>query len=156
MAHARPGRLWLGRPLALRRHEKNDLELAEWCLAHGANPNAEPERDQQFSRYSLYEHAVRSGHEEMAELLARHGAERVAVELDDEDRFVAAALRLDGKKPGASSSATRILQSTKAIFAGAKRDRADVVEFLLDLGTPSKWRTTRSSAPCTWPPPAMP
>ena len=28
--------------------EKNDIELAEWCLAHGANPNAAPERIQGF------------------------------------------------------------------------------------------------------------
>jgi hypothetical protein len=58
--------------------EKNDLELAEWCLAHGANPNAAPESDQRFPRRSLYEHAVSRGHTAIAELLVRYGAERLA------------------------------------------------------------------------------
>jgi ankyrin repeat protein len=116
--------------------EKNDIELAEWCLAHGANPNAAPERDQRFPQRSLYEHAVRLGHAEIAGLLAHYGAEVRDVPLGDEDRFVAACLRLDrdqvrqmlGKHP-------EFLRSTKAIFAAAKQDRADVVAFLLDLGT---------------------
>ena len=56
--------------------EKNDLELADWCLAHGANPNTPPERDQRFPQRSLYEHAMRLGHTEIAELLARYGAVR--------------------------------------------------------------------------------
>src|SRR5207248_664705 len=75
--------------------EKNDIELAEWCLAHGANPNAAPERDQRFPQRSLYEHALRSGRVEIAELLARHGAERVEVALDDDERYLNACLRLD-------------------------------------------------------------
>src|SRR5258708_1565552 len=75
--------------------EKNDIELAEWCLAHGANPNAAPERDQRFPQCSLYEHAVRLGNGEIAELLARCGAEKQDVALDDEYKFVAACLRLD-------------------------------------------------------------
>jgi ankyrin repeat protein len=128
--------------------KNNDLELAEWCLAHGANPNAAPERDQRFPQQSLYENAVRLGRTEMAELLARHGAERKEVVLDDEEQFVAACLRLD------RSEVSRLLvvhpeylQSPKAIFAAAREDRADVAAFLLDLGTPIEVEDAKKQRP---------
>src|SRR5262245_29483020 len=117
--------------------EKNDVELAEWCLTHGANPNAAPERDQRFPQRSLYEHAVCLGNREIAELLARYGAVKQDVALDDEDQFVAACLHLDRDEVRRMlAQRPEYLQSTKAIFAAAKQDRADVVAFLLDLGTP--------------------
>jgi ankyrin repeat protein len=117
--------------------DNNDPELAEWCLAHGANPNAAPARDPRFAQLSLYEYAVRRRRPEIADLLARYGAEQREVALDDEERFVAACMRMDRKE------AQRILQthleylnSPKAMFAAAEEDRADVVALLLDLGTP--------------------
>jgi ankyrin repeat protein len=117
--------------------ENNDIELAEWCLAHGANPNAAPESDERFPRGSLYEHAIRQGHTAVAELLVRHGAERLDVVLDDEERFVAACLRLDRDEVRRILARhPEYLQSPKAIFAAAERDRADVVAYLLELGTP--------------------
>ncbi len=116
--------------------EKNDVELAEWCLAHGANPNAAPERDPRLPQTSLYEHAVRLGHAEIAELLVRYGAEKQDVALGDEDKFVAACLRLDRAEVRHTlAQHPEYLQSTKAIFMAAKQDRDDVVAFLLDLGT---------------------
>ncbi len=116
--------------------EKNDVELAEWCLAHGANPNAAPESDPRFPQRSLYEHAVRLGHTEIADLLARYGAEKQDVVLGKEDEFVAACLRLDRDQVRQTlAQHPEYLQSTKAIFAAAKQDRADVVSFVLDLGT---------------------
>jgi ankyrin repeat protein len=128
--------------------ENNDLELADWCLAHGANPNSAPERDQRFPQRSLYEHAVRLGHPEMAELLVRHGAQRHEVVLDDEDRFVAACLGLNREQVQQFlSQHPEYLQSTKAIFAAAERDRADVVAFLLDLGTPIEVEDSNKQRP---------
>ncbi len=117
--------------------EKNDLELAEWCLVHGANPNAAPERDQRFQQRSLYEEAVRLGHTEIAKLLVRYGAEQHPIVLSDEDQFVAACLRLDqGQVERILDRHPEYLQSPNAIFAAARQDRADVVALLLDLGTP--------------------
>ena len=117
--------------------EKNDPELAEWCLEHGANPNAAAERDPRFPQRSLYEEAVRLGRTEIAELLLRHGAERRAVALDDEEQFLAACLALDRNTVNRLLAAhPEYLQSPKAMFAAAREDRADVVAFLLDLGTP--------------------
>ena len=117
--------------------EKNDIELAGWCLEHGANPNAAPERDQRFPQHSLYESAVRRGHKAIAELLAQYGAERQEIVLDDEDQYVAACLRLDRDEVQAILGRhPEFLQSPKAIFAAARADRADAAALLLDLGTP--------------------
>jgi ankyrin repeat protein len=128
--------------------EKNDIELAEWCLAHGANPNAAPEQDQRFPQRSLYEHAVRLGRTEIAGLLVRHGAERQEVVLDDEDQFVAACLRLDRDEvQGILARHPEYPQSPKAIFAAARQDRADVVAFLLDLGTPIEVEDAKKQRP---------
>jgi ankyrin repeat protein len=128
--------------------EKEDIELAEWCLAHGANPNAAPERDPRFPQRSLYEHAVRLGREGIAELLARHGAERKAIELEDEDRFVAACLRLDREEVRRVLAWNpEYLHSPTAIFSAARQDRADVVEFLMDLGTPIEVEDAKRQRP---------
>ncbi|MGH9658066.1 MAG: ankyrin repeat domain-containing protein, partial [Bryobacteraceae bacterium] len=128
--------------------EKNDIELAEWCLAHGANPNAAPELDPRFPRRSLYEHAVRLGRAEIAELLVRHGAERQQVVLDDEDQFVAGCLRLDSDEVHRLLARhPEYLQSPKAIFAAAEQDRADVAAWLLDLGTPIEVEDAQKQRP---------
>jgi ankyrin repeat protein len=116
--------------------KNNDLELAEWILSHGASPNASPARDERFSRRTLYEEAVRGGHTELAELLVRYGATPSTVVLDDEEAFAAACFRSD--RAAAQSLVAEhpeYLRSTKTIFAATKRDRVDVVEFLLELGT---------------------
>ena len=114
--------------------EHDDLELTEWCLQHGANPNAAPERDRTLLQSSLYEQALRLGQVEMAELLARFGAKLFEAP-HGEDAFVAACLRGD---PAAAEAMVKIhpewLTSHVALHAAAQRDRADVVELVLDLG----------------------
>jgi len=78
----------------------------------------------------------------LREWLVAHGANptstaRVPRRIGDRDPFIAACLRLDREE------ATRLLaeyrgylRSPAAIFAAARRDRADVVSWLLDLGVP--------------------
>ncbi|HET8549711.1 MAG TPA: ankyrin repeat domain-containing protein, partial [Bryobacteraceae bacterium] len=128
--------------------ENSDIELAEWCLAHGANPNAAPERDPRFAQRSLYEQAVRLGRREIAELLVRYGAEPKEVLLDDEDQFVSACLRLDRNEvQRILARHPEYLRSPKAIFAAARQDRADVLAFLLDLGTPIEVEDEKSQRP---------
>ena len=119
--------------IALRN---NDLELAEWILTHGGSPNATGPTDKRFvDRPPLLETAQRHGLTRMAALLLRHGATPTTFEPRGVDAFVAAAMRRD-------SEATQSLlaqhpeyrSSHEAMFVAAKRDRVEVVRFLLDLG----------------------
>jgi len=117
--------------------DKNDLQLAQWLLEHGANPNAAPARDARLPKCSLYEEAFTQGFDEMAELLVRHGATPGTPALTGEEAFVAACFRLD--RQGVQTQLEQhpeYLQSHKAMFAAARRNRVDVVELLLDLGVP--------------------
>ncbi len=115
--------------------KKNDLELAEWVLSHGANPNAAPARDKRFPQLTLYQEAVRMGLMEMADLLARYGATRSEVALAGEEAFVAACFRLDRDSALALlAEHPEYIRRPTAMFAAASHDRADVASLLLDLG----------------------
>jgi ankyrin repeat protein len=114
---------------------KGDAALVAWCLQHGANANAAPPRDGRFSRVSLYEMALRQGHPDIAELLARHGAVRSEVLYSPMEAFVSACLRGDHSEVRRLVAAhPEFLRAAEPLLAAARRDRADVVAFLLDLG----------------------
>lgn len=116
--------------------ENNDLDLAEWILSHGGSPNAPPASDARFSKRSLHAEAMLNGHTEMADLLVRYGATPGAVALEGIDEFALACFRLDrGVAQSMAREHPEYLRSTKPIFAATKRDRTDVVELFLDLGT---------------------
>jgi len=112
-----------------------NMTLAQWLLAHGANPNAAPARDKRFPTHTLYEFALLEHLPEMAELLARYGASRSAPDLNEHERFVHACFRLDRDAAQQLLSAhPDYLQSHVAMFEAASRDRPDVLALLLDLG----------------------
>jgi uncharacterized protein len=116
---------------------KNHVTLAEWLLAHGANPNAAPPSAPSLAKGSLYEQAVRLECPEIAALLVRYGAASHPIAQDDEDAFIAAARRLDRPvAQGLIEKHPEWLRSTKAIFAAVARDRVDEVALLLELGVP--------------------
>src|SRR5262245_54568602 len=77
--------------IALR---KNDLELAEWLLERGANPNAAAARDPRFSKNTLLDDARKYGLVEFAALLERHYATSSGP-LQGEDGFISACFALD-------------------------------------------------------------
>jgi hypothetical protein len=117
--------------------DRNRIDLAEWALAHGANPNAPPPPHPQQRQESLYDYAILRHRSEIAELLGRYGARRATPTLTGEDAYVAACLRLD------RAEAERQLErhpeyrhSPNAMFAAAADDRSDAIELLLRLGTP--------------------
>lgn len=113
----------------------NDLGLAEWCLSHGATPSAAPPRDQRMPQQSLYELALRFGHTEIAELLARYGAKSTTAALQGEDAFLAACFGLDRAGAQAQIEARpEYLRSPLAMHTAAELDRSDVVGLLLDMG----------------------
>jgi uncharacterized protein len=115
---------------------RNDLELAEWLLARGANANASlPPQSRQPQR-TLYDEALMRGYVELAELLARHGAtlgQRFPP--GGAQAFTAACLRLD--RPAVQAMLAEhpdYLLSPTALHTAAAQERVDVVTFLLDLG----------------------
>jgi hypothetical protein len=124
--------------------DRNNLRLARWMLEHGANPNAPPppkrnaytvDASGRLSSRTLYEDALRKGSREMADLLASFGATPSAVALDGEEAFAAACLRLDRAEARTLLAGhPEYLSSPKAMAIAVMRDRADVVELLLDLG----------------------
>ena len=119
--------------------KKNDLGLARWLISHGASPG--PDATYDHPRFkptmTLYQQAVREGFDAMAELLARHGASTSGPPLTDEEQFVSACLRLDREAVRAQlEKHPEYLQSPTALFEAAKKDRADVIALLLDLGVP--------------------
>jgi ankyrin repeat protein len=122
------------------------MALAEWLLEHGAGPNATGHPGKPGP--SLYEGAMRLGHVELAELLVRHGARRTPVKTDPVREFAVAAFALEREAvTGLVASHTELLHSTKVIFAAAEKDRADVVELLLDLGVPIELENERKQRP---------
>jgi ankyrin repeat protein len=114
----------------------NNIELVEWLLKHGASPDAPPSTHPRVSKAPLHEEALRLHHTEIADLLLRYGARpsppivRTGIE-----EFTEICFALDREKAGKLVvEHPGYLLSTAPIFAAAKRDRADVVELLLDLG----------------------
>ena len=77
------------------------------------------------------------GAQEIAELLASHGATRSAPLLDDEAQYVDACLTLDRERVEALlRTHPGYRTSPRAMFEAARRDRPDALALLLDLGVP--------------------
>ncbi|MGH7507586.1 MAG: ankyrin repeat domain-containing protein, partial [Longimicrobiales bacterium] len=127
---------------------KNDVALAVWLLAHGANPESPAPSDPRFPKRSLYEAARRVGHDAVADALARYGATKIDVQLQGEDAFVRASVARDFE--GARRLAAEhpeYLRSPGSIISAAERDRPDVVAFLLDMGVPIEIENERKQRP---------
>lgn len=116
--------------------KNDDLDLATWCLEHGADPNAAPARDPRFPRGTLHDEAMRRGQLDFARLLERHGAKASDPQSFSElDRFTAACFRLDRDEAATlAKTHPEVLHAATGMMIAAQRDRADVVELLLDLG----------------------
>jgi len=115
---------------------KNDLDVAEWLLAHGASPNADPPPHPNSSQRTLHEEAMRRGFTMMAELLERFGASpSPPVALSGQEAFTAACLRLDREEISALlAKHPEYLRSPVAMFEAVSQDRVEVVRLLIDLG----------------------
>jgi len=114
----------------------NNLPLAKWLLQHGASPNAPPSTHPRVSKAPLNEEALRLGHTEMADLLIRYGAKpSPPLVREGIEQFAEVCFRLDREHARQLVNLhPEYLNSTMPIFRAAIRDRADVVELLLDLG----------------------
>lgn len=116
--------------------DRDLLGMAEWLLEHGAGPNTPPgELWRGRARRTLYEDAVVRGHREMAELLVRYGARRSEVAREGIDHFIDACLASDDSLVRSLVAAhPEYLRDHRPLYAAVQRNRADVVERLLDLG----------------------
>lgn len=117
--------------------DRNDLELAEWALMHGASPNPDrpPARRGQDRKVTIYELAVRHGLTEMAELLARFGAPRSNVAVNPHEQFTAAALRHDfDTARRLFTEHPELRTSFVALHRAAEVDDVEAARFILDLG----------------------
>jgi ankyrin repeat protein len=121
---------------AIRR---NRPDVAEWALAHGANPNLPSGyTHRKFNpRWTLEQAARLMGRVAIADLLLAHGADPQHRPLQGEELFIAACMRLDRAEAARlAQEHPEYLRSHLAMFEAAKLDRPDVIALLLDLGVP--------------------
>jgi ankyrin repeat protein len=112
-----------------------NVDLAAWCLEHGAGPNVSAARDKRMLQISLYEGAIRAGQHEIAELLLRYGAKRVVVAPTPLELLTEAALRSDRARVDAILREHPELRSSpEPMFRAAEQNRADVIHLLVDAG----------------------
>ena len=117
--------------------QKNNRELVEWLLVRGANPNAAPPRAKTLPQESLSRYASLEGHDDIVELLRRHGAALDQVADNEDVAFVRACIRGDRDMAAAMvRTHPRLVRTPHVLFEAAKRNRADVAALLIDLGTP--------------------
>jgi ankyrin repeat protein len=122
----------------------NNVELAEWCLAHGASPNAPPPPAKALSKRSLYEEAQRRGESEMLRLLERYGAEVPATDVRQPDLPVSDAMFAAAKRNDVSalralldtgtSPDTAASDNTRALHIAARADAVEAMQLLIDRG----------------------
>lgn len=116
--------------------DRNDLTLAEWCLAHGANPNAAPGPGRRDRQGTLYEEAMQRGHEDVAEALARHGAIRSTQPRNPLHALLAAVVKSDEARiRDEIARHPELLTTWKPLFTAAEHNQARAAALLLDLGT---------------------
>ena len=128
--------------------KKRNLELAEWALARGANPNAAPARDKRFPKTTLHQEALRQGFTEMADLLRRYGASVTATTFTDREKLTSACLRLDREEIDLLFLRNpEFKQLPDPMFAAAEHNRPDVVALLLDLGVSPDVRDRNNERP---------
>ncbi|HEY6825522.1 MAG TPA: hypothetical protein VI259_01620 [Gemmatimonadaceae bacterium] len=115
--------------------QHGNVDLATWCLEHGAGPDVPPARDQRMLQTSLYEGAMRAGQLEIAELLVRHGATQVSVASTPVLVLIDAAFRLDRTRVDAIlREHPNLRASPEPLFRAAEQNRADVIHLLVDAG----------------------
>ena len=121
--------------------DHDDLELAEWCLSHGADPNAMLPRDVEAAQESERARSRctrwRCGAGRRRWPICSFASAPTSSDYvpSDEDRFVAACLRLD--RAEAQRLAARhpeFIRSSKAMFEATRRNNVEAMRLLIELG----------------------
>jgi|RhiMethySRZTD1v2_1073278.scaffolds.fasta_scaffold01606_19 uncharacterized protein len=112
----------------------NNVELAEWCLAHGARPEAAPKAEGVSTR-SLYEEAMLCGETEMVRLLERFGTPTGAITISAERAFVVACLQHDESTLRTlAAEHPEYLTQPDAMFEATRRNDTAALKLLFALG----------------------
>ena len=113
----------------------NNVELAEWCLAHGARPTASGPTSATLSKRSLYDGAVFRGETEIVRLFERYGTPASSTTVGGRQAFVIACLRHDEPTLRAlASEHPEFLTQPDAMFEAARRNDVAAMTLLFDLG----------------------
>jgi ankyrin repeat protein len=116
----------------------NNVELAEWCLAHGARPDAPSATAKSLSKRSLFEEALFRGETEIVRLFERYGTPTGATTVSGEQAFIAACLRHDESALRAlAAEHPEYLPQPDAMFEAARRNDTAAMKLLFDLGVPA-------------------
>lgn len=113
----------------------DNVELAEWCLAHGARPTASGPKAATLSKRPLYDEAVFRGETEIAKLFERYGAPAGAMAISGLQAFVIACLQHDESTLRAlAAEHPEYLEQPDAMFEAARRNDTTAITLLCDLG----------------------
>lgn len=121
---------------------RDNADLAQWCLEHGAGANVPPGRSRHDLQRSLYAEAIVQGRAEIAELLLQHGARAeevrpVSVEpyealcraADENDAATIRALVASGVSPDVADA-----RNTRALHHAAWHNSLEASQALVELG----------------------
>jgi ankyrin repeat protein len=121
-----------------RAIRKNNVALVRWALEHGADPTIMTSDHRRFRPVrSLYDSAVLEGRDEIAAVLASHGARPAegGAPASPEELLSVACLRLDRDAATALlAQHPQLRRSTRAVFDAARMNRVDVLAFIESLG----------------------
>jgi ankyrin repeat protein len=113
----------------------NNLELAEWCLAHGARPDGPPPKATVLSKRSLYEEAALRGETEIVRLFECDGRPIGTTTVTGTHAFVIACLRHDESTLRAlAAEHPEFVTQADAMFEAARRNDTAAMKLLFDLG----------------------
>jgi ankyrin repeat protein len=113
----------------------NNVELAEWCLAHGARPTASGPSAATLSKRSLYNEAARRGNTDIVHLFERYGTPAGTASVDGMQTFVIACLRHDEPTVRALAAAhPEYVTQPDAMFEAARRNDTAAMTLLFSLG----------------------
>lgn len=113
----------------------NNVELAEWCLAHGARPTASGPTAAALSKRSLYDEAVLRGETDIVQRFERYGSSPGTSVVSGTHAFVIACLRHDESTLRTlTAQHAEYLRLPDAMFEAARRNDTAAMALLFDLG----------------------
>ena len=126
-------------PIRWTKRNANQLDRVKLLLERGANPNARSI----FDNRTCYQHAVGAGNSEIAELVVRHGGERIEPDSPQEQFYnacmVANREAVDSMRDQHSDNeiASWIQAGESRLPQAAVNNKLDAIRFMLELGFPT-------------------